>query len=75
MYNKFPVNRLAYILAYGDFDETLSVLHTCDETRCINPEHLFLGTQSDNMKDMWDKGRRYIDGMFNPNFKDRGYSQ
>lgn len=33
------------------------VLHRCDNKRCINPSHLFLGTQGDNMKDKADKGR------------------
>lgn len=39
-----------------DIDDKV-VMHTCDNLSCINIDHLRLGTQSDNMKDMWIKGR------------------
>lgn len=39
--------------------EGKSILHTCDVRRCVNPEHLFLGTQKENLLDAQKKGRFY----------------
>jgi len=36
------------------------VLHRCDTPACVNPKHLYIGDQFDNMKDMWDRGRSWI---------------
>jgi hypothetical protein len=50
-------HRIAYEIWRGPILNDLHVLHTCDVPNCINPEHLFLGTNADNVADMVAKGR------------------
>lgn len=55
-------NRLihrASAFAFKEFDllSEPNILHKCDVRRCFNPDHLFEGTQLDNMRDAWSKGR------------------
>ena len=50
-------HRLAWQLAKGPIPNGLFLLHHCDVRQCMNLEHLFLGTQADNMADMQSKGR------------------
>lgn len=51
------VHRVSYMLCVGEIPNGMFVLHRCDNRPCCNPEHLFLGYDADNVKDMVQKGR------------------
>ena len=51
------VHRVAYELLVGPIPPKMLVCHKCDVRNCINPGHLFIGTQSDNIQDCIKKGR------------------
>lgn len=51
--------RVAWILFYGEIPEGMSVLHHCDNAPCVRPDHLYLGTQADNMHDVKERGRHW----------------
>src|SRR5256885_74384 len=55
-------HRIAWELTFGEIPDGRSVLHKCDNPPCINPDHLFLGTQQDNVDDMFRKGRQKTPG-------------
>lgn len=50
-------HRIAWMLHSGKYPHGICVLHKCDNTLCVNPNHLFTGTQRDNVRDMHKKGR------------------
>lgn len=62
-------HRASWRLMRGPIPAGMHVLHRCDNPICVNPMHLFLGTQSINSKDMWSKGRGRTRGETNGNAK------
>lgn len=63
-YGKVGVNgknrlahRVSYSQTFGPIPDKMLVLHKCDNPSCVNPDHLFIGNNQDNMTDMSKKGR------------------
>ena len=50
-------HRASYMLFVGPIPEGKLVLHECDNTKCVRPDHLFIGNQAENVQDMFAKGR------------------
>jgi hypothetical protein len=71
-----PAHRVSWMIFRGVIPSGLFVCHRCDVPCCINPHHLFLGTNSDNMKDMQKKGRaNYVSTPGKPHVPKDGHER
>lgn len=61
---RYSTSRYSWILAFGHIPKGLHVLHRCDNRRCVNPQHLYLGDNRMNTADKVEKGREAKGEMF-----------
>lgn len=57
---QYRAHRISFQLFLGSIPEGLKVCHHCDNPICVHPDHLFLGTDADNIHDMYSKGRGQV---------------
>jgi hypothetical protein len=58
VYKKKRAHRIAFEMVHGPIPPGVFILHSCDNPPCVNPAHLRMGTQRENMEDRADRGRK-----------------
>lgn len=71
----YTLHRLSYSLIVGEIPKNMHVLHKCDVRSCCNPDHLFLGTNLDNIRDSVNKNRRKGISRVRPKMKYKPMSE
>jgi hypothetical protein len=56
-HKSYYAHRISWSLKNGEIPKGMYILHSCDNPGCVNPNHLFLGTQADNVMDCFKKGK------------------
>lgn len=59
-------HQLSHELFLGPVPDGLEILHSCDNKRCVNPDHLSAGTHARNMQEAWERGRIVAQSRPNP---------
>jgi hypothetical protein len=57
-------HRVSWVLERGQIPDGLCILHKCDNPKCVNPDHLYIGTHQDNMRDRTDRNRSAHNRIF-----------
>lgn len=57
---RYAAHRVAYELSVGPIPDGMCACHHCDNRLCVNPAHIFIGTQKDNMQDWTKKGKNIL---------------
>jgi len=68
-------HRLSYQIHKGEIPEGMVVMHSCDNPSCVNPDHLSIGTQSQNIKEAIAKGRKVLPKLSHPSGADHPCSK
>jgi hypothetical protein len=68
LHKHYLAHRVSFMLHKGEIPKDMFVCHSCDNPLCVNPDHLWLGTQSDNIRDMHNKGR-FVGNTGNTGYK------